>query len=159
MPRASILRNTAAAGGAPPVPMRTPGARRYSRAPAKVASVTSTVGAAQASVTRSSLHELENRLSLNLTQADLRASEAGQRPDAAPAIGVKHRQGVEIDIGRPHVEGDDVVEGTHDTGTMRQHHPFGACSGAAGVVQGGDVRFGDLHRLRKLRRRAASTVS
>ena len=93
------------------------------------------------------LHQLEDGLCLHPAQADLGAAESGNGPDAAPAVGVEHRQGVQVNVRRAHGQGRHEMDGVDGAGAVRQHDALGPRRGAAGVVQRGEVGFVDRWRI------------
>ena len=67
-------------------------------------------------------------------------------PGKGPAVGVEHRQGPEIPVGRREMLMNEGPHDVHVGVAMGDHHALGPRRRAAGVIDGQQVGFGDFDR-------------
>ena len=80
-------------------------------------------------------HRVEDRLRLDLAQADVHAGVGGHRPDEAPAVAVEHRQRPQVDRVPRHAPVDDVGQRIEVRAAVMVDHALRIAGGAGRVVE------------------------
>src|SRR5256886_11439608 len=88
--------------------------------------------------------------SSDVCSSDLAAKQR-QKVGAAPAVGMKERNGVQFYGFIVGVQSQSSVEGVQVDVSVRQHHPLGLGAGTAGVKELGKRVFIDLHDVSAIR--------
>src|SRR3984957_604141 len=95
---------------------------------------------------RLAFDQFEDRRWVDLTKADMRRAARGDSPHEGPSVSVKHRQRPQIPIFRRYLKMRQRAEDVEVGVAVSDHHAFGACSCAAGVVDGDQIVLVDLDR-------------
>src|SRR5271166_7078412 len=140
-----------AAGGAPAVSRRTtlPSARLRASSGAFAIPI-STVGRAKGG-NRLASDQLEDHRRINFAKADMARAARRDSPNEGPSVGMKHRQRPQVPIFWGHLKMRQRAENVEVGVAVRDHDAFGACSRAAGVIDGDQIVLIDLNRREGIR--------
>ena len=139
-----------------------PGARhrlaRARRAAAASSTAAITAGAQLKSVTPSASHAPQDLLAVDLADDDLARADGGHGVGHAPAVAVKGRQRVQVDVAVREAEVPAERDGVEPAAAVRELHALGPRGRARRVVdRDGRVLVGDASRA--ARRRGARTAA